>query len=158
MYFEYWQEGDRANSSTTTTLTLEETGSFSATVDDLESNTTYVYVAKATANGTTVTGEEVTFTTDEEERPTEPFGQRVSAFVHQLLEDRDGVRGIGPDVAEFVLGNNPAADKIPDHAGPPDEGERGPPDQAGPSDEDDEDEEDDEDDEEQGPPDDAGPP
>lgn len=86
------------------------------------------------------------------------FGQMVSAFVHSLVSD-DGNEtdrpGIGHAVANFVLANNPAADKIPDHAGPPENG-TGPPEHAGPP-ENGDDEEDDEDDRGGGPPAHAGP-
>lgn len=64
-------------------------------------------------------------TVTEEEEMADSFGARVSAFVHSLLGgDRDG--GIGHLVAEFVLENNPG--NAPDHAGPPEDGERGQPD------------------------------
>lgn len=60
------------------------------------------------------------------------FGQLVSQFVHEAQNDTDG--GIGPAVAGFVLENNPAAEMIPDHAGPPTDagpGSAGPPGHAG---------------------------
>lgn len=76
---------------------------------------------------------------------TDAFGQRVSAFVHELLSNESVEGGIGPLVAEFVVANNPGADHRPDHAGPPawvfgddgNETERGPgnagpPEHAGP--------------------------
>lgn len=69
------------------------------------------------------------------------FGIEVSNFVHDLLSsDVPDNETFGTMVAEFVLANNPAADKIPDHAGPPDHagnagaGGQGPPDHAGPPD------------------------
>ncbi|MEF8868324.1 MAG: hypothetical protein V5A85_07390 [Haloarculaceae archaeon] len=61
--FEYWVEGDRANSTTTSELVVNETGTFDATVSGLSNGTTYVYVAHAEANGTNVTGSQETFTT-----------------------------------------------------------------------------------------------
>jgi hypothetical protein len=61
--FEYWVEGDRANSTTTSELVVNETGTFDATVSGLSNGTTYVYVADAEANGTNVTGSQETFTT-----------------------------------------------------------------------------------------------
>lgn len=78
------------------------------------------------------------------------FGQEVSAFVHELLANGTDNRSIGHMVANFVLENNPAADKIPDHAGPPENGTgpknvSGPPEDAGPPEDG------------GGPPDDAGP-
>jgi len=85
------------------------------------------------------------------------FGQEVSSFV-ATLQDENVSGPMGIQVAQFVLDNNPAADKIPDHAGPPenvgpdgdDEDKQGPPANAGPGD-------DDADDDEQGPPANAGP-
>lgn len=44
------------------------------------------------------------------------FGQAVSAYVH-MLKGGDATTAIGPQVAEFVLENNPG--NAPDHAGPP---------------------------------------
>ena len=87
--------------------------------------------------------------------PATNFGQEVSSFVADL-QDQNTSGPMGLHVAEFVTENNPAADKIPDHAGPPehagpggdDDGEQGPPAHAGPGDDDDG---------EQGPPADAGP-
>ena len=87
--------------------------------------------------------------------PATNFGQEVSSFVADL-QDQNTSGPMGLHVAEFVTENNPAADKIPDHAGPPehagpggdDDGEQGPPAHAGPGDDDDS---------EQGPPADAGP-
>jgi hypothetical protein len=60
--FEYWVEGDRANSTNTTAMKVG-TGTFSWGVSDLSNDTTYVYVAHAEANGTNVTGGQQTFTT-----------------------------------------------------------------------------------------------
>ena len=72
------------------------------------------------------------------------FGQAVSEFVHNLTNDNETEGPIGYMISNFVLDNNPAAEKIPDHAGPP-ENVTGPPDHAGPSDN------------QTGPPDHAGP-
>lgn len=49
------------------------------------------------------------------------FGLQVSDFVHELLSEENLPENetFGTVVSEFVLANNPAADKIPDHAGPP---------------------------------------
>lgn len=123
--FTYWVEGDQANTSVDTeSATSDKNASeFQTTVDGLENNTTYVYVATVEVNGTTYSGEEVTFTTggESDDGEADAFGQEVSAFVHSLLEERDdSERGIGQQVSEFVRNNNPGADKRPDHAGPPD--------------------------------------
>lgn len=61
---------------------------------------------------------------DDDETPEfDNFGQRVSWFVHGLL-DGDIGGGIGGLVSDFVTSNNPGADNKPDHAGP--SGDRGP--------------------------------
>lgn len=72
------------------------------------------------------------------------FGQRVSAFVHSLVNGDSQDRRIGLIIAQWVTANNPG--NAPDHAGPPED--------VGP-DGDDEGEEDaeDDDDRERGPPD-----
>ena len=99
-----------------------------------------------------------------EEENESAFGQAVSSFIDSLnINETDGPMGIL--VSNFVLENNPASEKIPDHAGPPEnttgppENETGPPEDRGPggddSDTDTEDEE--EADGSQGPPDHAGP-
>lgn len=59
------------------------------------------------------------------------FGQLVSNFVHNLQSSGNADGGLGHYVATFVLANNPAADMIPDHAGPPVDRVIGPPDHAG---------------------------
>lgn len=61
-----------------------------------------------------------------------PFGIAVSSFVHDLMssENDSENKTFGQRVAEFVLNNNPAADKIPDHAGPPEDKTQGQPDHA----------------------------
>lgn len=152
--FTYWVEGDSANNTTVDAGTLDSNGTFSETLFELENDTTYVYVAHAEVNGTTVSGGEETFSTGTE---ADIFGQRVSAFVHDLLSDEDREGGIGQAVSEFVTSNNPGADKRPDHAGPPEDRgpkdkadkEPGPPDHAGGPDDantSDEEEEDDDDD------------
>ncbi|MFC7044235.1 DNA primase [Halobacteriaceae archaeon GCM10025711] len=45
------------------------------------------------------------------------FGQRVSWFVHSIM-DEENDRPLGQLVSEFVTSNNPGADHRPDHAGP----------------------------------------
>lgn len=72
------------------------------------------------------------------------FGQLVSEFVDGL--QKSGNANTGFRVATFVLSNNPAADVIPDHAGPPADRVSGPPDHVGAGNS------------QAGPPDDAGPP
>ena len=86
--FEYWVEGDRENSETTTEVAVNSTGSFDANVSGLSYNETYVYVAHAEAGETSVSGTQTTFTTGltEENREDQPFGHWVSAFVHSLLD------------------------------------------------------------------------
>lgn len=110
--------------------------------------------------------------TVEDEEP-ENFGQRVSAFVHSLLNGDSQDRRIGLLIAQWVTANNPG--NAPDHAGPPedvgpdgdDEGEedaendddreRGPPEHAVDEDQrDDDEDEDDDDDDRGGPPEHAG--
>ena len=65
------------------------------------------------------------------------FGQRVSYFVHGLLDGTDSEGGIGQFVSEFVKKNNPSNDNKPDHAGKPehaggpDKANNGKPEQAG---------------------------
>lgn len=56
---------------------------------------------------------------DEPANETNAFGQLVSNFVHALQADNETEGPFGLHVANFVLNNNPAADMIPDHAGPP---------------------------------------
>lgn len=71
-----------------------------------------VAATKGNLSGTATA--ELTVADDGEEFAT--FGQRVAAFVdwlHGAMADPSG--GL---VAEFVLANNPAAERIPDHAGP----------------------------------------
>ena len=130
VYFEYWVEGDRENSTTTEAVTVEETGAFEANVSGLSYDETYVYAAHAESGDTDVSGTNTTFTTglSEENRGDQPFGHWVSAFVHSLLDSDDlEERNLGQMVSEFVTENNPGADNRPDHAGPPEDGERGPP-------------------------------
>jgi len=74
---------------------------------------------------------EATLTAVEEEESS--FGQLVSSFIDSLQSDNGTEGGIGHAVSEFVHDNNPAADKIPDHAGPPENG-TAPPEHAGPGD------------------------
>lgn len=64
VYFEYWVEGDRANSSVTSADALVSTGEVAREVDGLEPDTTYRYVAYAATDDAAVDGDQVTFTTD----------------------------------------------------------------------------------------------
>lgn len=130
VYFTYWVQGDEANATDTANASTDEDTEFKETITGLQNNTTYVYVAKADVNNTTVSGEQKTFTTgaEEDDNASDAFGQEVSAFVHSLLDDDDREGGIGQAVSEFVTANNPGADKRPDHAGPPED--RGPKDKA----------------------------
>lgn len=172
VWFEYWIEGDTANTTNTSESTLDAPGEFEASIGDLDNDTTYVYQAHARANGTTVTGETVAFTTDADAAEDAPknFGLRVSDFIHGLLDGGiDDDETFGRLVAQFVVANNPGSDNRPDHAGPPwlddDDGDddgnetdddaddnrgppehAGPPDHAGPKDEGEEDESDGDDD------------
>ena len=57
---------------------------------------------------------------------TESFGNNVSAFVQSLISGN--ATGIGQQVAEFATSNNPG--NAPEWAGPPADGERGPPEHA----------------------------
>jgi len=120
---------------------------------------------------------------DDDENETED-GNASSAFGVQLndfIADTDFANESGPRglvIADFVVSNNPG--NAPDHAGPKNDSERGPPEDAGPPEDtgpdgnetgnqsgsqgppdhagnDNGDDEDDEDDEGGGPPDDAGP-
>ncbi|EJN59773.1 hypothetical protein [Halogranum rubrum] len=89
----------------------------------------------APAETTTVTvtatsGNHSATTTAELEALTfESFGQRVSYFVHGLLDGQRTEGGIGQFVSEFVKTHNPSNDNKPDHAGKPDKA--GKPDHAG---------------------------
>jgi subtilisin len=62
----YWEAGDRDGTKTTVGETERSSaGAFSATVDTLSANTEYVVVGNATtADGTTVSGDQVSFRTD----------------------------------------------------------------------------------------------
>lgn len=178
--------GTAAENATVQVNTVDENDTYEGTGEYLtdengtvglpapEENVTVAVTAEIdNASATT----EATLTAVEDDNES-AFGQLVSSFVDDLLSDNETEGGIGGAVSEFVLENNPAADKIPGHAGPPDngtgppehaggDGEQGPPEHAGPNgddDSDDDEEEDDEEDEEedeedggQGPPDGAGP-
>ncbi|MFC7228409.1 hypothetical protein N0B31_13425 [Salinirubellus salinus] len=67
--FTYWVSGDAANTTTTTAVELDAPGSFSAAVDGLAGNTTYVYAATAETGDESVAGENVTFTTEADVLP-----------------------------------------------------------------------------------------
>jgi len=76
------------------------------------------------------------------------FGTEMSSFVESLLSGDS--KNIGQQVSEYARENNPG--NAPDHAGPPEDKERGPPEHAGPGDADDN-----ETDDRRGPPEHAGP-
>jgi hypothetical protein len=131
--------------STTTVVQVGDqgTGAFSASVTGLSPKTTYVVVAEATANDTTVTGGETTFTPGVTENESEgflppegPFGQQVVASINYLRNSEE--RNLGQAISNRVTANNPGADNRPDHAGP----------QKGGADAEEEDEEEGDDDEE----------
>lgn len=109
-------------------------------------NDTRINVTATLENETLSTEAALTAVTEEEESESEDnFGQNVSSFVHSVLGDNETDGQVGQFVSNFVLDNNPAADRIPGHAGPP-ENQTGPPAHAGGDNESD-----------QGPPEDAGP-
>lgn len=75
--------------------------------------------ASVGVSGTLYASEEnATENATENETAIGPFGQLVSGFVHQAQNDTENGSHFGAMVANFVLQHNPAADKIPDHAGP----------------------------------------
>lgn len=136
VWFEYWPHGDSANASTTATQNLSGPGSFSEAVSGLEDNTTYVYVAHASANNTTVSGDPVEFTTgpvaDETDRPTwdgeGPFGQWLTSVLRNLVPPDSG-EPLGQIVSDIVTANNPGSEHRSDKANPGGNG-NGPPDHA----------------------------
>ena len=161
VWFEYWVKGDPANATETTMQNLSAPGEFSASLSDLDNQTTYVYVARAAANGSNVTGDPVEFTpgaadTDELVWDGEgPFGQWVTSWLKNLVP-ADG-QPLGQLVSEIVTANNPGSEHRSDNAkaggngqGPSDDvssagdkvksgdkgqsGEKGKPDDAGPPD------------------------
>ena len=87
----------------------------------------------AVADNRTATAQATLTPAEEDEEGAESFGQQVSWFVQSLQDDGATDTPFGLLVSNFVLNNNPAADTIPDHAGPP-EGDVGPPEHAGPHD------------------------
>ena len=113
--------------------TARTSGSFSTAVDGLENETTYVYVAHAEANGSAVTGEQVTFTTTDgtEELANEtwdgegPFGQWLTGILKNLVP-ADG-QPLGQLVSDIVTANNPGSEHRSDKANP---GGNGPPEHA----------------------------
>jgi hypothetical protein len=77
-----------------------------------------------TATTTLTLGEE------DEENASQPFGQRVSEFVHGLLGDENRTGGIGQEVSKWVREHNPGKAKGPGE-NPGNGG--GPPEHAGPN-------------------------
>ncbi len=98
----------------------DSTDDTETTEDDADDNET-------TDNETDLNESEGNETLNESQNSDDAFGLLVSAFVADLQEN--GTEGpFGIAVANFVLANNPAADMIPDHAGPPTNMTQGPPD------------------------------
>jgi hypothetical protein len=134
VWFEYWPQGDSANSSTTAIQTLSGTSSFSDAVSGLENDTTYVYVAHAAANNSTVAGENTSFTTDDgvAEAPTwdgeGPFGQWLTSVLKNLVPPDSDVP-LGQIVSDIVTSNNPGSEHRSEKANPGGNG-NGPPDHA----------------------------
>lgn len=134
-------------------------------------NDTNVSVNATVGNETVSTTATLTAVDEDDSESPKNFGQMLSAFIDALLNDSENGDTVGEAISNFVLDNNPAADKIPDHAGPSGEDtERGPPAHAGPENDTDrgpsedagvddnaEEEPDDEGDDERGPPAHAGP-
>ncbi len=114
--FEYWVKGHAQNTRTTVDRSLSEPGEFNRTVSGLKSNTTYVYRARATGTSSTVTGDNVTFSTDARAASQTPFGLQLIKVIRNL----GGEDIIGPAVANFTTSHKSGSEKIPDHAGPPD--------------------------------------
>lgn len=135
VWFEYWPKGDQGNASNTSEQMRTSPGNFSAVVSGLDNETTYVYVAYAEANNTTVSGAMIEFTTGaqngDDGNVTGPFGLRVSAFVHSLQESLgpgNHSQPLGRMIADWVTEHNPG--NPPDHAGPNGDNGNGPPDHA----------------------------
>lgn len=135
VWFEYWEAGDPANATLVGAQTLSEPDAFNHSLSGLENDTDYVYAAFAEANGTTVSGENVSFTTadgaDDGEGPPavedkHPFGQWIQTWLHDLLNGADTVSPIGQMISEMVVANNPGADHRSDKANPGGNG-NGPP-------------------------------
>lgn len=95
-----------------------------------ENNTT-ITVTASYEGETASTTADLTAGDDGDGNASDAFGQQVSAFVHELLENgTDDNESVGQAVSEFVTENNPGQGP-PDHAGPPDDGEQGPPEEKG---------------------------
>lgn len=121
----------------------DENGSVDLPAPENDSEVT-IFVSAEYDNATAQTEATLSAESDDAEDAPRNFGQAVSEFVQNLTNDNETEGPIGYMVSNFVLDNNPAAEKIPAHAGPP-ENVTGPPDHAGPSDN------------QTGPPDHAGP-
>ena len=112
---------DNATVNVTSDLAYAGSGTYTTDADGTvelpnpEQNVTVTAIAR---NGT----EEATATAEltvVENGGYKNFGQWVSAYVTQLMADGYHGPGFGQKVSEFTTGNNPGADKRPDHAGPP---------------------------------------
>lgn len=180
--------GTAVENSSVAVETVDENDTYEGTGEYLTDENGTVELVAPEENvtvGVTATFDNETATTEAdliavEDENESSFGQAVSSFVNSINDNEtDGPMGVL--VANFVLENNPAADKIPDHAGPPEnktgppenktgppenktgppeekgpDGDNGPPENAGPGDDTDSTEEDEDDSGSQGPPDEAG--
>ncbi|WP_255151624.1 collagen-like triple helix repeat-containing protein [Halorarius halobius] len=96
VYFTYWEDGDDNETTTTEEMTVSSTGSFAATVDDLEENTTYTYAAHAETDNGSAVGATETFATDVETELDVETGDAEdvangSATLTGELDDMEGV-------------------------------------------------------------------
>lgn len=123
------------------TVDVEASGNYSGTgTDSTDANGTVDLPAPeknvtinvtATKNNVSATISEtllVAETNQTNETVNEPngsFGQAVSASVFSLQNDSNVTGGLGPQLASWVVANNPG--NAPDHAGPPENMTRGPP-------------------------------
>lgn len=108
---------DSTDANGTVDLPAPETNvtiNVTATKDNVSATTTETLIVAETNQ----TNETVTET-------NESFGQAVSAYVFSLQNDSNVTGGLGPQLATWVVANNPG--NAPDHAGPPENMTRGPP-------------------------------
>jgi hypothetical protein len=156
---ELLDDGEPANGTVTVSVTDENASYAGAGEYSVDEDGTVELPAPNETVSVTVTGavdnRSVSLSTTLGTDAADNFGLEVAEFVG-TLQDENVSGPMGQQVANFVLENNPAADKIPDHAGPPEDkgpdGERGPPEDKGPSDDKGPSE-----DTSQGPPEDKGP-
>jgi hypothetical protein len=93
-----------------------------------EGNESVTLDITATYDNETVTTT-LTLGEEDEENVSQPFGQRVSEFVHDLLGDENRTGGIGQEVSKWVREHNPGKAKGPGE----NPGNGGPPAHAGPN-------------------------